>query len=272
MSNELEKIEANIKEWSHRNSIPLVYGKVSKQCPIIEINDSNKVIDFLDLGKQNNINHVIISKYFITIDKIVLGIIEENEIEDRYYDKIRELVEEELENASLNEEDIIFFSIFWVKEGIAYKLEIKNKFYNSLSIKSKELIFSDDEEENIEEDNTDSQSLMKELYPSDDEQLRVAEILAQDSNFLKFFIRKKNITPILDNILSNEGFDIEDERLYYTRMLIKNKAKNIFIKKYEKQATDKLVKEMKEMKSKGITKKKIIARLDITERFYETYI
>ncbi|ABG60914.1 hypothetical protein [Cytophaga hutchinsonii] len=199
-------------------------------------NTSQSINDFLNFGLLMDQKYLLIEK------EIFNSAIEDPEEEFEKYDQ-----------------QIGCLTLYWLSNGIIHKFEHLESWYD----------------EYLNGANNSEGSIFDEDFSSNPIRLSkvVIDIIinsfVEDENYFKYNTRPSKLESILEDIYLKNNIDGENVH-YQDKLEIKYKAQQKFSKYHLVKKEKEFSKVIKDLKNKdGLSKKAIIAQLDITEGIYE---
>lgn len=227
-----------IKEFCDAKGIKYFYvSSFNENGNVFDFDNTNQSInDFLEFGILTNQKYLLIETEIFNF-----------EIEDPY---------EELEKY---DQEICCIDLYWINDGIIHKFQHIENWY----------------EEYLNGDKNSDNSIFNESFDnniiklSKDQINSIIEGVINHENYFKYNTRSNKLEALLDDIYAEK--EIEKENLsFFDKQFIKNEAQRIFSKQYltiKEKEYSKIIKNFKD--NEGLSKKAIIAKLDITEGIYE---
>jgi hypothetical protein len=257
---EIEKTELSVTEWCKNNQITILEGELKNETNVFQLDIGNNVLDFLELGKSNNINIIVTHKKHFSFDDYSWGILKKVRSSD---DELRLLIESELAKLPKYEDKICWLTIYWTKEGVIYKSSQQASWIPRFQ-KKIETIISDYQEQVLKR----KQSRFPHSLEIREE---LTKALASHEDYLRFSSRSKELDALMKNLMIALDIEITDFNLSAAKKIIKPEAYWLFVSEYSQKAIDKLNMQIKAMHKKGYNKSETIAKLNITEGLYNKF-
>lgn len=256
---EISQLENQIIKWCNENSLLYFEGKLTQESNIFSVYTENRIMDFLELGKKNDISNIVLCREYFSYVDFESSIIEKA----RDDDELINLIESALSNLPDYEDKLFSIIIYWAKDGVIYKSFQQAKWVSKFISKVDDLI-SDYKTKQREEKNK--------TFPYSQEKREVIiEKLARHPDYLRYSTRHTQLDAIMEEIMLNEGVELSDFNLRAAKKIVKPDAFRQFMKIYYIKSVDTLKMQIRAMTKKGFSKIDTIAKLDITEGLYHKY-
>lgn len=250
----MQPINEILSQWCQSKNLSMLNGQVNGTKSTNIFNCSNDdLFDFLEVGFQNDIKHIIYDYDVFEID---------SELEDYIDSDDPEITKEKLidnyfKEYTQYEDHVCKANIFWTKEGVTYLYQFAEDWYIKFI----------EEMESISEKGDELMGELRAPQLPADVQKKLVEKLASSDDFFANHTRPNNFNYVLNKVVEEEKINIDNYSI--SELHLKLACEDLFNRKYKNRKENEFGEKIRELKSENITKKEIISRLGITEGLYD---